>query len=80
MIHPVGCVVVFLSCGLAAAGDIRFQAHPIDPDWTNSAAGVIDVNRDGRLDVVSGEWSDEAPDRKNHDVSDVQEIRGHSDD
>ena len=40
--------------------DIAFRVHPIDPGASETAA-VADVNRDGLLDIVSGEHWYEAP-------------------
>ncbi|HET7217992.1 MAG TPA: VCBS repeat-containing protein, partial [Vicinamibacterales bacterium] len=40
--------------------DIPFKPHLIDPGASETAA-VVDVNRDGRLDIVSGENWYEAP-------------------
>jgi len=40
--------------------DIPFRVHPIDPGASETAA-VADINRDGRLDIVSGEHWYEAP-------------------
>ena len=34
--------------------DIPFRIQPIDPGASETAA-VADVNRDGRLDIISGE-------------------------
>src|SRR5262245_16452617 len=40
--------------------EIRFQPHMVDGGASETVA-VADVNRDGRLDVVSGEFWYEAP-------------------
>ena len=40
--------------------DIPFRVHAIDPGASETAASV-DINRDGRLDIVSGEHWYEAP-------------------
>jgi len=40
--------------------DIPFKIHPLDPGASETAA-VADINRDGRLDIVSGEHWYEAP-------------------
>ena len=42
------------------SADLRFQARLIDPGASETAA-VADINRDGRLDIVSGESWFEAP-------------------
>lgn len=78
--------VVVLACmgwvGLVStrAAEPRFQAHPIDPASENCAAAVIDVNRDGRLDVVAGGWWYAAPHWERHFVREVEVIRGRNDD
>jgi hypothetical protein len=56
---------LFLACaviGVAASrpADIPFRIHAIDPGASETAA-VADINRDGRLDIVSGENWYEAP-------------------
>ena len=40
--------------------DIAFRIHAIDPGASETAA-VADINRDGRLDIVSGEFWYQAP-------------------
>ena len=40
--------------------DIAFATHAIDPGASETAA-VADINRDGRLDIVSGEYWYQAP-------------------
>jgi hypothetical protein len=40
--------------------DIAFRIHPIDPGASETAA-VADINRDGRLDLISGEYWYQAP-------------------
>jgi hypothetical protein len=45
---------------VARSADIRFETQMIDPGASETAA-VADINRDGRLDIVSGEFWYEAP-------------------
>jgi FG-GAP-like repeat len=45
--------------------DIPFRIHPIDPGASETAA-IADVNRDGRLDIISGEYWYEAPSWTRH--------------
>ena len=45
---------------LPRSADIRFQTQMIDPGASETAA-VADINRDGRLDIVSGEFWYQAP-------------------
>lgn len=69
--------------GLAVDGrasDLTFRAHAIAPDSENCAAAAVDVNRDGKLDVVSGGWWYAAPDWPRRFVREVEVIRGRLDD
>ena len=45
--------------------DIPFRVHALDPGASETAA-VADINRDGRLDIVSGEHWYEAPRWRKH--------------
>ncbi|MDZ4684983.1 MAG: FG-GAP-like repeat-containing protein [Planctomycetaceae bacterium] len=78
-----GLMLIAVVCGWATTGwaaDLQFQLHAVDPEHTNSAAAAIDVDRDGRLDIVSGGWWYRAPDWKRTFVRDVEVIRGRFDD
>jgi dienelactone hydrolase len=77
---PWGLCVLLLGSGQAAAAHPGFRPHTIDADSINSSCTVLDVNRDGRLDVVAGGWWYEAPDWKRHFVRNVEMIRGRNDD
>src|SRR6185369_2469291 len=59
---------------------IAFQQHVVDTENTLSAAAAIDVNKDGKLDIVTGAYWYEAPTWKKHPVRDVEFIRGRYDD
>jgi len=50
-----------------------FKLHVIDADSRFEAAGILDVNRDGKLDIFSGGFWYEAPDWKKHFVREVKE-------
>ena len=65
---------------VARADDLRFRRHDVNLDSTFPAAAAIDVNEDGRLDIVSGGWWYEAPSWEKHFLRNVQEIRGRYDD
>jgi hypothetical protein len=57
--------LVFVACTAMSGAqsrpaDIPFRAHAIDPGASETAA-VADIDRDGRLDIVSGENWYEAP-------------------
>ena len=64
----------------AASAEIRFLRHDVDPKSTLSAAAAIDVDGDGRLDVVTGAQWYRAPDWKPSPVREVPFIRGRFDD
>jgi HEAT repeat protein len=51
----------------------RFKLHVINADSRFEAAGVLDVNRDGKLDIFCGGFWYEAPDWKPHFVRDIKE-------
>ena len=65
------------SAGLGA--DIAFRRHVLDAKAQFTAAAAIDVNRDGKLDIVCGDSWYEAPTWKKHFVREVEVIRGRPD-
>jgi dipeptidyl aminopeptidase/acylaminoacyl peptidase len=74
--------VLFSGCSGSplSAGEPKFRLHTLDADSTYSACAAMDVNRDGKLDVVCGGWWFEAPTWKRHFLRDVEVIRGRFDD
>ena len=58
------CLVLLSCCCLSVQGsrppDVPFKIQPIDPGASETAA-VADVNRDGRLDIISGEHGTRRP-------------------
>jgi HEAT repeat protein len=50
-----------------------FKLHVINADSRFEAAGALDVNRDGKLDIFCGGFWYEAPDWKRHFVREVKE-------
>ncbi len=64
----------------AAAEGPAFLRHDLNLESTYSACAAVDVNRDGKLDVVSGGWWYEAPTWERHFLRDVEMIRGRYDD
>ena len=61
------------------AAEVAFKRHVINGETDYSAAAVIDVDRDGRLDIVcGGDWY-EAPNWTRHHVRDVPRIRDRPD-
>lgn len=63
-----------LSPSTASAGDLKFQMHTINAKSTYEALSVIDVNRDGKLDIVCGGFWYEAPTWKQHFVREVEKL------
>jgi hypothetical protein len=60
--HPMvlPLLALLFQAGPARPADVPFQSHAIDPGASESAA-VADIDRDGRLDIVSGEFWYRAP-------------------
>lgn len=79
-------VVGVLSVGLAitlghtVSGTVAFKKHIINADSVAEAAGVLDVNRDGKLDILSGECWYESPTWKKHFVRNIPVISDYLDD
>jgi hypothetical protein len=59
-IQPLMLACAVVAVGASRSPDIAFRVHAIDPGASETAA-VADINRDGRLDLVSGEHWYEAP-------------------
>ena len=55
----------------ASAGEPKWKQHTINGKSEFEAAGVFDVDSDGKLDIVSGGTWYQAPDWKPHHVRDV---------
>ena len=64
----------------SSAQQPHFVAKDINPKSEFPACAVIDVNHDGKLDIVSGGFWYEAPDWKQHFLREVEVIRGRFDD
>src|SRR4051812_30438939 len=73
------CLVSFVVPSLRAQ-PVAFVPHDINPQAEYPACGVIDVNHDGKLDIVSGGFWYEAPAWKKHFLREVEVIRGRFDD
>lgn len=56
------------------SGELQFRLHPINADSTYEACAVMDVNHDGKLDIVCGGFWYEAPDWKRHFVREVERL------
>lgn len=63
----------------AADGDLAFRRHVINAQSEFMAAAVFDVNKDGKLDIVCGEYWYEAPTWKKHFVRKVEVMNGRPD-
>jgi dienelactone hydrolase len=59
--------------------EIAFRKHVINPESEFMAACVFDVNKDGKLDIVCGQYWYEAPTWKKHFVRNVETINGRPD-
>lgn len=57
-----------------------FRHRVINADSTNCACAVLDVNADGQLDIVAGNFWYLAPNWEKHPVREVEQIRGRADD
>jgi hypothetical protein len=66
----MACLAFGGQAGPARPPDVPFAVHAIDPGASETAA-VVDVNRDGRLDIVSGEFWYEAPAWRPHRFREV---------
>ncbi len=75
--------VVWLSVGATsvnAQAHRGFKTHLLNAESEFSAATAIDMNQDGRVDVVSGAYWYEAPNWTKHHFREVEQIRGRYDD
>jgi len=66
----LACMVLALS-STTIAGEPKWKKHTINPTSEFEAAGVFDVNNDGKLDVLSGNQWYEAPNWTPRKVRDV---------
>lgn len=58
-------------CTAARAGEPKWKKHEVNPKSEFEAAGVLDVDNDGRLDILSGDTWYQAPAWTPHKVRDV---------
>jgi hypothetical protein len=58
----------------APAADLQFRLHVINSNSTYEACAVMDVNKDGKLDIVCGGFWYAALDWKSHWVRDVEKL------
>ncbi|MDY0357428.1 MAG: hypothetical protein RBR19_16215, partial [Sedimentisphaerales bacterium] len=73
----VGLTIGTLLTGSAAWAEGKvgdgFKLHTINAESRFEAAGVLDVNRDGKLDIVCGGFWYEAPTWKKHFLREIKE-------
>jgi hypothetical protein len=78
------CIVAYLgTLGIVASAPgqaVQFVPHDLNPTAEFPACAVLDVNRDGRLDIASGGFWYEAPHWQRHFLREVEIIRGRYDD
>jgi dienelactone hydrolase len=74
----VACLINFAAS--SHAEELPFRRHVIDADSTYCACAAIDVDHDGRLDIVAGGAWFQAPDWRRRTVREVEMIRGRYDD
>ena len=63
--------IATLGMAAAQAGELRWKKHDINPRSPFEAAGVFDIDNDGKLDIVSGDTWYRAPDWARSKVRDV---------
>src|SRR5690606_2113935 len=67
-------LVFFPFLNHAQPPSITFEKHILTTKFYSEGVTVGDVNRDGRIDVISGAYWYEAPDWKPHEIMEVQEF------
>ncbi len=77
MNRPLAAIALaaLTSSALAAAPEVRWKKHDINPRSVFEAAGAFDVDGDGKLDVVSGTTWYKGPDfKESFPVREVQKV------
>lgn len=81
MLRPLLLIAIpYCLLSLSIAGEFAVRRHDVHLESTFPAAAAIDVNEDGRLDIVCGGYWYEAPRWTRHFLRNVQQIRGRYDD
>ena len=57
-----------------SASSIAWKKHVLDTRFRSEGVAVADVNRDGRLDVIAGNFWYEAPDWIPHEIRPAPEF------
>jgi hypothetical protein len=70
----IAAAALLMVIASAQAGEPKWVKHTINGRSEFEAAGVFDVDNDGKLDIVAGDTWYRAPDWKPHHVRDVQRI------
>lgn len=71
--------VLWGACAVQAGFEVAWDRHVIANEFHAEACAAIDVNRDGRRDIVAGENWYEAPDWKPHRFRTVAKMGGYAD-
>src|SRR5262245_14227170 len=61
-------LTLILALPAVAQPKITWTKTVLDPKFRSEGVGVADVNKDGKLDVLNGEYLYEAPDWKPHEM------------
>src|SRR5258707_9962206 len=56
-----------------AASQISWKKTVIDTKFRSEGVAIADVNKDGKMDILTGEWWFEAPDWKPHAIRPAKE-------
>jgi hypothetical protein len=70
--------VALLQAADTRPADIAFRTQMIDPGYSETAA-VADINKDGKPDIVSGEFWYEAPTWRKHRIREIAYANGYID-
>lgn len=76
----LAALVVLFSPLVATAADVKWKKHDINPKSIFEAAGALDVDNDGKIDIVSGDTWYQAPDWKPFPVRKVEQIGTYTND
>lgn len=70
-------VAACVACGCNKPAAVEFKMTTINAQSPYEGVGVLDINRDGRLDIQCGAYWYEAPKWTKHPVRDIQAIDGY---